>query len=109
MSDERIWDDEFARAMVGKTLLVGLTYIDPDGDRIEQLHGQVVSVHDRRGIELRLAGTREGEIFLLPPDLSNVFAAEPGLYTLRATGEVVEDPDYTATWEIHPPKGGGTA
>jgi hypothetical protein len=30
--------------------------------------------------------------------------AAPGRYTLRMTGEVVENPDFTATWEINPPK-----
>jgi|SRR6476661_6201771 len=104
MADEETWDEGRARAMIGKTMLVGLTYLEPDGSRIEQFHGQVVSADRSRGVELRLAGQRSGEIFRLPPDLSNVFAAAPGLYTLRATDEVVENPDFTATWEIHPSK-----
>ena len=106
MSEERIWDEEFAQALIGKTVLVGLTWADPAGDRLEQMHGEVVSVDARRGIELRLAGERAGDIFQLPPDLRGVAAAAPApaAYRLRATGEVVENPDFTATWVIHPPK-----
>jgi hypothetical protein len=105
MSEERVWDEEFAQKLIGKILLVGLTWIDPAGDRVEQMHGEVVSVDARRGIELRLAGERAGDVFWLPPDLRGVAAAAPAAYRLRATGEVVENPDFTATLVIHPPKG----
>jgi len=104
MAEERVWDEAFARALIGKTLLVGLTWLDPEGDRLEQMHGEVVSVDARRGIELRLAGERAGDVFWLPPDLRSITAAAPGSYRLRATGEIVENPGFTATWNIHPPK-----
>ena len=104
MSDERVWDEEFAQGLIGKTLLVGLTWVDPAGDRLEQMHGEVVSVDARRGIELRLAGKRAGDVYRLPPDLRGIAAAEPASYRLHATGEVVESPDFTATWVIHPPQ-----
>jgi hypothetical protein len=68
------------------------------------MHGEVVSVDARRGIELRLAGTRAGDVFRLPPDLRGIAPAKPAQYRLRATGEVVENPDFTAPWVIHPPK-----
>jgi hypothetical protein len=104
MPDAQVWDDEFAKAMVGKTLLVGLTYADPKGDRLVQVHGKVLTVDARRGIELRLAGEREGDVFWLSPDLRGVAQAPPGSYRLRTTGETVENPDFTATWIIHPSK-----
>ncbi len=104
MADDQPWDEAFARTMLGKTLLVGLTFIDPEGDRVEQFHGEVVSVDARRGIELRLAGLRAGEVCRLPPDVRSVAVAAAGSYRLRATGEVVENPDFTATWDIHPRK-----
>lgn len=90
--------------MLGKTLLAGLTYVDSEGDRLVQVHGEVVTVDARRGIELRLAGERSGESFWLPPDLRAVSAATQGSYSLRVTGEVVENPDFTAMWTIHPRK-----
>ena len=106
MSNDQVWDEEFARGLLGKTLLVGLTYRNSDGDRVEQLHGEVVAVDARRGIELRLAGEREGDVFRLPPDLRGISVAAPGAYRLRTTGETVENPDFTATFDIHPPKTG---
>ena len=104
MTEERVWDEEFAQGLIGKTLLVGLTWVDPAGDRLEQMHGEVVSVDARRGIELRLAGGRAGDAFRLPPDLRGIVAATSASYRLRGTGEVVDNPDFTATWVIHPPK-----
>jgi hypothetical protein len=104
MSEERVWDDEFAQGLIGKTLIVGLTWIHPESDRLQQMHGEVISVDARHGIELRLAGERSGDVFRLPPDLRGVAVAAPGSYRLRATGETVDNPDFTATWDIHPPK-----
>jgi hypothetical protein len=102
MPDDQVWNEEFARKLPGAIVLVGLTYTDKEGDRFEQLFGEVVSVDATRGIALRLAGNRNGEIFWLPPDLSNVSQATPGSYRLKSTGDIVENPDFTATWTIHP-------
>lgn len=96
-----VWDDEFARAMLGKVLLVGLTYVDGDVERVEQFYGEVTSVDARKGILLRLAGNRDGEVFRLPADLRGIARATPGNYRLKSTGEIVENPDLTATWMIH--------
>jgi hypothetical protein len=108
VSENKIWDEDRAEAMIGKTMLVGMTYLDIAGDRLEQFYGEVVSVDARKGIELRLAGSRVGETFMLPPDLSSVFAARAGEYRLRATGEIVVNPDFTATWQVYP-RGSGAA
>jgi hypothetical protein len=32
--------------------------------------------------------------------------AEPGSYRVRQTGEVVENPDFIATWTVHQPVSG---
>lgn len=96
------WNDELARKITGTVMLVGLTYADPEGDRIEQFYGEVVSADKKSGITLRLSGSRDGEAFRLPPDLRGVFPAEPGSYRLKSTGETVENPDFTTTWIIHP-------
>jgi hypothetical protein len=62
-----------------------------------------MSVDPEAGIMLRLSGSRSGDVYTLPPDLRAFFPAPPGSYRLRETGEVVVDPDYTATWNITPP------
>ena len=104
MSNEQraVWEDGFAQEMLGKTMLVGMTYTDPRGDRLEQFYGEVVSVDRAKGVPSRLAGSRSGEVFWLPPDLRSVFRAPPGSYRLRSTKEIVENPDYTAAWTVHP-------
>lgn len=50
---------------------------------------------------LHLRGSREGGTVRPPPGLGNLALARPGRDRLRATGEVVVDPDYTTTWTIH--------
>lgn len=106
MSDDRpAWDAELARPLLGKTVLIGLTYRTRDGsvDRQEQLYGTVRSIDAQAGIEVELAGTRLGDKYWLPPQTSNFHRASPGTYRLKATGEDVVNPDYVSTWEIGSP------
>jgi hypothetical protein len=89
-------------SLVGKRVLVGLTYLDKDGEVADQVqfHGVVVAEGGPdEPIELQRADT--GELFTLPPQLE---PAEPGEYRLRSTGETVVDPDFLATWTITPPE-----
>ena len=101
--DERpVWDENIAKGVVGKVLLVGLTYLEADGNLIEQqqFFGTVVSADSRKGILLSLKGQRAGEQFKLPPDTRAIEIAAAGEYRLRATGEVVIDPDFSALFSI---------
>jgi hypothetical protein len=101
--DERpVWDETVAVSIVGKVLLVGLTYLEADGELIEQqqFFGTVVSADSRKGIRLSLKGQRVGEEFNLPPDTRAIEIASAGEYRLRTTGEVVMDPDFTAMFSI---------
>jgi hypothetical protein len=88
---------------LGATVLVGLTYSEPTGQRLEQFYGTVVSADPEEGITLQLEGSRAGGAYRLPPDLRAFFPARSGSYRLRETGEVVIDPDYTTTWDFTPP------
>lgn len=83
--------------MVGKRVLVGKTYVSGE-DVVEQVqfHGLIETADEREGFGVRRADT--GELEWLPPDLRAFRRAEPGDYTLRATGEVVSDPDLISTW-----------
>jgi hypothetical protein len=92
-------EDE-ATALLGSHVLVGLTYLRPDGETAHmlQFHGTVESVGDDV-IEVRRADT--GEIFTLPPAPDAFAPAPPGDYRLRSTGEVVVDPDFTCTMTVH--------
>jgi len=104
----REWDDERAHALVGKTVLLGLTFKDAEGELIEQLqrHGVVTQADEDEGIIIRLVGPGQvwhGELYPIPPDLSSLSEAAPGAYRLRSTGETIVDPDFTSTWEIQSP------
>jgi hypothetical protein len=102
------WDDERARSLVGKYALVGLTFLDAEGNLLSQAqrHGRVVEVDEERGISIRFVAhgrSWDGEVYRLPPDLRPVTDAAPGEYRLRSTGEVIVDPDVTITWTITNP------
>ncbi len=96
------WDATFAARLPGKLLLVGLTYLDVDGELIDkqQIFGRVLSATPRGGISLRLEGRRTGERYALPPDTSSFWKAKAGEYRLHATGEVVVNPDYIVAFSI---------
>jgi hypothetical protein len=98
------WDEEFAANLLGARVLIGLTYLRKNGDFHSQvqMHGEITSV-DPSGVTIALAGVHEGETYVLPPDLTSFVVANPGVYTLRSTGEVIEDPDYTTSWAITKP------
>ena len=100
-------DHDLARALVGKRVLVGLTYLHADEtlDEQRQVHG-VVTRADESGVAIELP---DGGEFTLPPDLRPYRPAPPGEYRLRSTGEVVVDPDYTAAWTVTRPPPEGTA
>jgi hypothetical protein len=100
--DRPAFDRELANRVIGKRVLVGLTYERHDGtvDHQSQVHG-VVTRADEETIAIALSGT--GEVFPLPPDLRSFQVARPGEYRLRSTGEVVVDPDFIANWTITAP------
>lgn len=85
--------------LIGKVILIGLTYYTADNEFIEQRQcwGTVIESSEER-ILVRL---NNGEILGLPPDLSSTQIAPPGEYCLRSTGEVIVDPDYLTTWNIN--------
>jgi hypothetical protein len=87
--------------LIGKRILVGLTYLDATGE--EALRTQFSGTITGGGGDDEVLAVRRddtGEIFTLPPGLES---APPGEYRLHSTGEVVVDPDYLATWTIKPP------
>ena len=90
--------------LIGKTILIGLTYYTANNEFIEQNQywGKVVESNENR----ILVKLNDGEIFRLPPDLSSTQIAAPGEYRLRSTGEIVVNPDYLTTWNINRPEEG---
>jgi hypothetical protein len=100
--DVKEFDLERARSLVGKHVIIGLTYYDHNDTFLEQvqLHGDIVRFDQAEAV-VRLSST--GELFILPPDPSAFVEAAPGEYRLRSTGEVIVDPDLTSSWTIQKP------
>jgi hypothetical protein len=95
-------DEELASSFLGKRVLAGITYRSATGEETDkQVHGTITRINLREGVVISL---KDGSEFSLPPDLSWYKVAKPGIYTLRATGEEVVDPDLVCTWVVEPPK-----
>jgi hypothetical protein len=103
-----LFDPEAARALIGKYVLVGLTFLDRSENVTEQqqYHGTIVSA-DPEAIVVQPLGTDRK--VSLPPDTSAFKPAQPGEFRIRATGETITNPDLLATWEIRPPGPAGEA
>jgi hypothetical protein len=107
MSEEPKPEFDHARAasLVGKHVLIGLSYYDHKENLLErkQIHGKIISADERRGIAVELEGEHQGEQFWLPPDLRPFQEARPGEYRLHSTGEVLANPDLVCVWSITKP------
>lgn len=96
--------DEQSTELLGSHLLVGLTYLRPDGELAERLqfHGTVESVGEDV-VAVRRADN--GEVFTLPSMPETYEPAPRGEYRLKGTGEVVVDPDFMCTMTVHLSRG----
>ena len=97
-------DDAPAHALLGKQVLMGLSFCNADGTPVRQLqlHGTIGRV-TTDAIAVQLAGSGEGKEFALPPDVDALERAAPGEYQLPATGAVVVNPDLLTSWTITAP------
>ena len=97
------FDEKIAEDIIGKVVLVGITYLNSEGELQSktQFFGVVISVCSENGIKLCLAGQHQGHEYNLPPDTSCIWKADPGVYVLSESKEKVENPDYLCTWEVH--------
>lgn len=88
--------------LMGKVLLIGLSYYSHDGEFIgdKQLYGRVTESNE----SCITIAQANGEKFSIPPDLSAIEIAAPGDYTLRSTNEVVRNPDYLASYSVTLPE-----
>lgn len=86
--------------ILNKTMLIGLTYLDSAGKETNKLQfvGTITKVDKKLGIEV--FNKKTNSKFTLPPDLTAIKIAPPGIYTLKSSGEIVANPDYIATWII---------
>lgn len=98
-------DRDKARAMIGATVLAGITYFDADGNALEhrQFAGEVLRINEEEGVVL--ASAVDGHEVFLPPALDHCTPAAPGDYTLRSKELTLSNPDYVCTWDVHLARG----
>jgi len=96
------WDQSLADALIGKVVIIGLTYVDSSDAVVRrvQMHGVIGLASTSEGVRIDLSGARAGEVYWLPPDVSNFEEAQPGVYRLKETDEEIVDPDFLSTWTI---------
>ena len=84
--------------LVGRRLLVGITFRDPHGAVIEssQFCGRVLEVAD--GVVVVERG--DGEPAVLPAEAAAYEPAKPGRYVLSGSGEAVINPDFVTVWDV---------
>jgi hypothetical protein len=100
--------------IIGKHLLMGITYLDSEGtvQQSFQLHGTIVAADKRDSIQFNIendplpasVNLPEDGIFALPPDIKALKPADKGIYTLKSTGEDVIDPDLICSWSVRAPE-----
>lgn len=101
MTDEHTeahWDAAVAKSLLGKTLLMNLTFLDDDGEATDrqQFFGVVIDATEDEGIVLDLLGEHDGDTYTLPPQTSAILPAEPGVTSLQG-----DKPDFVVSWIIH--------
>jgi len=97
-------DEAKAPEYVGKTVLLGVTYLDHDEKLLgrKQWVGTITAFSNSDGIRIKLRDSDDP--CALPPDPRGIRKATPGTYKLSSTGEEIVDPDYLATWtSVKPP------
>jgi len=95
--------------LMNKTCLIGVTYINVNGDTLKQAQyaGTVIEVDKEEGIKVRLmpikgehVETKETPNFHLPPSLDAWFLAPKGHYKNDEFNIDIDNPDYFVTWDV---------
>ncbi len=96
------FDAAKAKSLIGKSVLIGFSYIDKDDNLIDQdqLYGEIINFNERVCV-VRIKNA--GNEMTLPPVVEAFTEAPKGEYRNNKTGEVVTDPDLTVAWTIRIP------
>ena len=101
------WDEERARWLVGKVVVVGLTRLAADGKSVvarEQFHGVIEAAEQAVGIRIACKGASPMETMMLPPTTKPFLDAKPGPYHLKPSGDIVKNPAVTVSWTLTDPQ-----
>jgi hypothetical protein len=101
--------------VLNKTCLIGLSYINTNGDLLKQAQyaGTVITVDKEEGITIKLdaikgaekgkkadSGSKETPNFHIPASLDAWFIAPKGHYKNAEHHIDIENPDYFVTWDV---------
>ena len=95
-------DEVKAQEMIGKIVLVGVTYRN-EKDEVTgttEYFGYVKRINSEEGLVIERGDTEEE--MSLPPMLEQYEKASPGTYNLKSCDYSIENPDYLATWSVYP-------
>jgi hypothetical protein len=92
-------DGSLLEQLPGKLVFVGLTFLDADGELLDQFQtsGRVEGVDGNGMLELRQS---DGSSFRLPADSDSIRPAGPGEYRVRHSGVRVLNPDFLGHFEV---------
>jgi hypothetical protein len=96
-----VWDEASAASKIGAYCVIGVT--EKRGEEVVnqyQMHGRIREI-TRDGVIFDLEGSRKGQTYNLPADERGFKTARQGNYKFRATGEIVENPDFELSWTVN--------
>lgn len=98
MKKNMTWE-ELQFHLTDKIFLIGLTFLDNDGNFLEQYqtHGTVTELNDMGLLKFE---RKDGSVFQMPYDKETIKKAEEGEYKEQSSGEIIKNPDFIMTWEI---------
>ncbi len=90
---------QFQNLLKGKIFIVGISFINKEGELIEQYqtYGSVLELTSDGFIKLL---RNDKSVFQLPYYNEAIESGQKEAYKLTSTNEVINDPDFIMTWEI---------
>lgn len=92
--------EKFESNLKGKSIIVGITYVSSSGEIVDTLQFSGVLDRLEDGMVFINVNNDEMDEFSLPPDEDSFEPAPEGIYTMRSTGQVVENPEIMSTWTV---------
>ena len=88
---------EFDRVYRGRDILVGITYLDPDGIvlRQEQYHGEILG---KQKSTIRIRRLDDKEETWIPRDFDAIRLAPAGTYRLCSSDATLTNPTFLVSW-----------
>lgn len=87
-----------AKEVLGKLILVGISFYTSSGTFIEQF--QTNGIGEIVEDDLLYLRRDDGTVFAIPYDQDYIKRAQPGVYSEKLTGKQITNPDFLSQWRI---------